>query len=84
MNKLYYNDDLCHKFPEDSLCFSLTSSALEINITKSFCQSSSFSSLIDLNCDDSDIILNYALNVDGPYLIYADAWMDRIINLYVD
>ncbi|KAF0531193.1 3-hydroxy-3-methylglutaryl-coenzyme A reductase [Gigaspora margarita] len=50
-NKLYYNDDLCHKFPEDSLCFSLTSSALEINITKPFCQPSSFSPLLDLNCD---------------------------------
>ncbi|CAG8467118.1 20667_t:CDS:2 [Gigaspora rosea] len=83
-NKLYYNDDLCYKFPGDSLCFSLTSSAFEINITKPFCQPSSFSPLTDLNCDDSDVILNYVLNADGPYLTYADAWMDSIINSYVE
>ncbi|CAG8638289.1 4744_t:CDS:2, partial [Dentiscutata heterogama] len=83
-NKLYYNDDLCYKFPGDSLCFSLTSPILEINATNSFCHSSSFGPYTDLNCDDSAMILNYVLNADGPYLAYTDAWVDNISNLRVD
>ncbi|CAG8623602.1 64_t:CDS:2, partial [Racocetra fulgida] len=79
-NKLYYNDDLCYKFPGDSLCFSLTSPAREINVTRPFCQPSSFGPLTDVNCD---VILNYILNADGPYLAYTDAWVDNIIDLRV-
>ncbi|CAG8580502.1 25917_t:CDS:2, partial [Racocetra persica] len=82
-NKLYYNDDLCYKFPGDSLCFSLTSPAREINVTRPFCQHSSFGPLTDVNCDASTVILNYILNADGPYLAYTDAWVDNIVDLRV-
>ncbi|CAG8745700.1 28_t:CDS:2 [Cetraspora pellucida] len=81
-NKLYYNDDLCYKFPGDSSCFSLTY-ASEINVTRPFCQPSSFVPLTDVNCDASTIILNYILNADGPYLAYTDAWVDNIVDLRV-
>ncbi|CAG8690670.1 35351_t:CDS:2, partial [Gigaspora margarita] len=82
-NKLYYNDDLCYKFPGDSLCFSLTSPILGINVTKPFCHSSSFIPSTDVNCDDSAVILNYVLNADGPYLAYADSWVNNVANLHV-
>ncbi|CAG8585154.1 18240_t:CDS:2, partial [Cetraspora pellucida] len=81
-NKLYYNDDLCYKFPGDSSCFSLTY-ASEINVTRPFCQPSSFVPLTDVNCDASTVILNYILNADGPYLAYTDAWVDNIVDLRV-
>ncbi|RIB30838.1 hydroxymethylglutaryl-coenzyme A reductase-domain-containing protein [Gigaspora rosea] len=81
-NKLYYNDDLCYKFPGDSLCFSLTSPILGINVTKPFCHFSSFVPSTDVNCDDSAVILNYVLNADGPYLAYADSWVNNVANLH--
>ncbi|RIB23203.1 hypothetical protein C2G38_893250 [Gigaspora rosea] len=83
MNKLYYNDDLCYKFPGDSLFFSLTSVALIANVTKPFCQPSSFGSLADFNCGYSVVTLNYVLNVNGSCSAYADAWLTNLCTTFI-